>query len=587
MRLFFLISAVIFISCVSARPPLTSQQIYLKNKTPHLRQELIAKGARGMVVAAHPLASAAGHQVLLEGGNAVDAAVAVSFVISVVRPQSTGIGGGGFLLYYDHKNKTTNAYDFREEAPGAASPHMYLDNKDNPKDFIYQGKTIKNASLNGHLAVGVPGLVRGIWDIHKKHGKLPWKRLLQPAIAIARSGFPVYSSLAKSIQRRKKVLEHFEDSSKIFLPGGKPLQEGELLLQTDLAKTLEVIASKGASAYYQGWISKQIVAEMKRGGGIITAEDLAGYQTKLREPIRSPYQDLEIISMPPPSSGGVHIAQILNILEGYDLSSYDFQSPAYINLLVEAMRYAYADRAKHLGDPDFYKVPVKGLTSKAYAQDIRKKIIPGHAGDSSKIGPGNPTPYESPSTTHFSIVDSAGNAVSSTQTINISFGSGVVAKGTGIVLNDEMDDFSKKAATPNAFGLIGYEANKVVAHKRMLSSMSPTLVFENNHLAAVVGSPGGSRIITATLQTILNRFQFDMLPQDAVHASRVHHQWLPDKLFLEERSVNPSIETSLKQMGYNTQVTPWPIGDVQAIFREGDVWVGVSDSRSDGKPYGY
>lgn len=588
MRLFYLFVACLFTGCVTASQPLSIDQTYSHSESKRTREDYIAKGINGMVVAAHPLASQAGQQVLLDGGNAVDAAVAVSFVISVVRPQSTGLGGGGFLLYYDNDQKQTLAYDFREEAPLKASSDMYLDQEGNPKDFVYKGKVIKNASLNGHLAVGVPGLVRGVWDIHKKWGKLPWKRLLQPAIDIARNGFAVYPGLANAIQRRKDVLSHFEDSAKIFLPEGKPLLLGDTLKQEDLAKTIEAISRDGAAIFYEGWIGTQIIAEMKRGQGIMTSQDLVQYKTKLRDPVAGSYHDIRIHSMPPPSSGGVHIAQILNILEGYSLDAYDFQSPEYINLLAEAMRYAYADRATHLGDPDFVNVPISGLVSKDYAAEIRNKIKPGHAGDSSKIGPGNPTPYESPSTTHFSIVDSEGHAVSSTQTINISFGSGVVAQGTGIVLNDEMDDFSKKPDTPNAFGLIGGKANMIAPRKRMLSSMSPTMVFdEDNQLIAILGSPGGSRIITATLQSILNRFQFGMSPLDAVHAHRIHHQWLPDILFFEKDGLHPKLQESLGKMGYTTKSSPWSVGDVQAIFKEGDTWIGVSDTRSEGKPFGY
>ena len=571
-------------SCTTSQQ-LSPEEIY-KDGVDETRPSRTAVSDEGMVVAAHHLASEAGRDILDQGGNAVDAAIAVSFVISVVRPQSTGIGGGGFLLYYDKGKGETKAYDFRETAPGAATTDMYLDRDGKPADFLYKGKMLRNASVNGHLAVGTPGLIRGLWDAHQAHGKLPWKDLVQHAIKTARDGFPVYPSLARALKRRKGVMTVFPASAKIFYPKGEALEEGEMLVQTDLSKTLEAIAEEGVKVFYEGWIAEKIVAEMESGGGIMTAQDLKEYETKIRQPVEGSYHGLKILSMPPPSSGGVHIAQILNILEGYDLKKLQFQSTAYINLLAEAMRLAYADRALHLGDPDFHKVPVAGLTSKAYATELRKLIVPGSAGNSEKINPGNPTPYESPSTTHFSIVDKDGNAVSSTQTINISFGSGVVADGTGIVLNDEMDDFSKKAATPNAFGLIGYEANKVVAKKRMLSSMSPTLVFENDELSAVVGSPGGSRIITATLQTILNRFQFKMSPQDAVHASRVHHQWKPDRLFYEKESLNPEIIADLKQMGYKMKSTSYPVGDVQAIFKEGSQWIGVSDIRSEGRPVG-
>ena len=552
------------------------------------RADYSATGKNGMVTAAHPLASEAGAAVLRQGGNAIDAAVAVSFVISVVRPQSTGIGGGGFLLYKPSSGDV-QSFDFRETAPAGASRDMYLDKAGNPKDFVHQGQTVPKASVNGHLSAGVPGLVAGLWDIHQKHGSLPWPTLVEPAIAIAAKGFEVYPNLAKAIDRRADVMKVFAGTRAIYFPKGQALQAGDKLVQKDLADTLRAIAAKGKQAFYQGPIAAMIAKEMQSHGGLITAQDLEDYKMITRQPTVGSFADLTVYSMPPPSSGGIHIVQMLNILSHFDRNDYGFYSSDYLNILLETMRYAYADRAIHLGDPAFYKVPSKALTSKAYAKHIATQIKPGQAGDSEKVGPSDLTPYESPSTTHFSIVDSGGRAVASTQTVNYTFGSGVVVPGTGILLNDEMDDFSIKPATPNAFGLIGYEANKIEAGKRMLSSMSPTIVLKNGKLAAVLGSPGGSRIINATLQVILNRFRFQLSPADSVHAYRVHHQWKPDQVYFEENGILGPTQDKLKAMGYQLESSSWPIGDVQAVFRAEATgeWIGVSDTRSDGRPVGY
>ncbi|SME88140.1 gamma-glutamyltransferase [Pseudobacteriovorax antillogorgiicola] len=551
------------------------------------RDAYIADGKKGMVATAHPLATQAGVEILKLGGNAVDAAVAVSMAISVVRPQSTGIGGGGFLLHYDSNTTDVVAYDFREVAPLKASRDMFLDKDKNPKDFVYKKKTVPNASVNGHLSVGVPGLIRGLWDIHRIHGSLPWNRLVEPAIRLAEDGFKVYPNLAKAIERRAQVLQAFPATAKIFFPDGKPLKAGEVLIQADLAKTLKAIRDNGDKGFYSGWVAEKIIAEMKDGGGLITQKDLDSYKMVVRQAIQSSFRNFELASMPPPSSGGVHIAQMLNILEGTEMGKIPLDSPRYIQLLVESMRRAYADRAKYLGDPDFVSIPVKGLISKEYAAALRKELPLDKAGDSKVIGAGNPVPYESPSTTHFSIVDQWGNGVSSTQTINYTFGSGVVAAGTGILLNDEMDDFSKKPGVPNAFGLVGSKANEVQPNKRMLSSMSPSFIFQGSRLVGIVGSPGGSRIINATFQTILHRYVYGMSPEDAVHGYRIHHQWLPDMVFVENSFLPLQTSKSLEELGYDIKSTPYPIGDIQAVFRDGDEWIGVSDTRGDGQPMGY
>lgn len=550
------------------------------------RDSYVSKAKEGMVATSHELASTAGQQALKNGGNAVDAAVAASFAISVVRPQSTGIGGGGFLLIHT-KDSEPKAFDFRERAPRAAKRDMFLDAHGKPKSFTYAGHTLENASLNGHLAVGTPGLIKGLAEVHRRYGKLPWKDLVQPAIDLAEKGFPVYKELEDAIKDRSKVLLTFPATKKIFFPDGKPLKAGETLVQKDLAWTLRQVAAKGAEGFYQGAVAERLINEMKQGKGILTREDLKTYEVKERAPVKGTYRGHKIVSMPPPSSGGVHVIEMLNILENYNLKELGFHSASSIHRIAEAMRRAYADRARYLGDPDFVAVPVKGLISKKYASELVKSIQPDQASDSKTIGAGNPLPYESSSTTHISIVDKEGNAVATTQTINYTFGSGVVAAGTGVVLNDEMDDFAIAPDTPNAFGLVGGVANSVQARKTMLSSMTPTLVYDKNGaLKLVVGSPGGSRIINATLQTIINTIDYNMPLEDAVHAYRIHQQWLPDLLYIEPNGLSPETIESLKKMGYPISFEREEIGDVQAVARDGDGWIGVSDTRSDGKPLG-
>ncbi len=579
-RCFLMLVGLFFVSCTSIEtfPP------YQKHRK---RTEFITTGSKGMISTSHRLASKAGLDMLKMGGNAADAAAAVSFMISVVRPQSTGIGGGGFMLYFDKGTKSTSVYDFRERAPFKASRDMYIDKQGKPIDFIYKGHRIPNASVNGHLAVGTPGLVAGVIEAHSKHGKLSLAKVIQPAIDTARNGFKVYIRLAEAIKRKQQVLNKFEASKKIFMPNGRPLKVGDTLVQKDLAWTLEQTKKHGRDGFYKGKVAKKIVAEMKRGKRLIRKNDLIAYNVKTHKPVVGTYRGHKVISMPPPSSGGIHIVQILNILEGYDIKGMGHNTTKSAHIITEAMRRAFADRAKYLGDPAFTKVPQKGLLSKQYANKLRSTINPKKVASSKEVGAGTPAAYESPSTTHFSIVDKWGNAVSSTQTINYTFGSGVVAAGTGVVLNDEMDDFSKKPGVPNVFGLVGSEANSIAARKTMLSSMSPSLVFDkNNQLLLVVGSPGGPTIITATLQTILNTIDHRMPLADAVHAYRIHHQWLPDQLFYEQNGLEYNTILDLQKMGH--KLTPKDaMGSVQAIRRVGKKWVGVSDTRREGYPLGY
>lgn len=583
----FLIGLAFFLAgCVAT--PADEKPLRLFSPSSELRDssDYFSRSNDGMVAAAHPMASAAGSQMLKIGGNAIDAAVAASFVISVVRPQSTGLGGGGFLLHHDAEKRRQRVFDFRERAPGKASPKMFLDDQGKYKTVRYAGKIVPNPAVNGHLSVAIPGLVKGLLDIHKSGGVLPLSTVLAPAVSAAELGFQVYPSLARDILNRKDMLEIFPASRDIFLPNGRPLKAGELLVQKDLAKTLRAIIRDGSYVFYEGAIAEKIAAEMKRGNGILSLSDLKNYKVIERIPVSGRYRDFKIVSMPPPSSGGAHIIQMLNMLESFDISSMRPQGSTYIHLMAEVMRRAFADRAKEMGDSDFVDVPVARLTSRRYARQLMQSFKPEHASRSSDFGITAPA-GESPSTTHISVVDKWGNAVSTTQTVNYSFGSCVVAKGTGIVLNDEMDDFTTRPGAQNVFGLITGEKNDIQPRKTPLSSMSPTFVFDGKgSFVMAVGSPGGPRIINATLQTIINVIDFKMPLLAAVHAARVHHQWMPDTIYLESASLDSETRGTL--LSYGHQLTAIEaIGDVQAVQRLPDgTLVGVSDSRGDGKPSG-
>ena len=538
--------------------------------------------AEAVAVTAHPLATKVALSKMKEGGNVVDAFVAVSLMLSVVTPQSTGIGGGGFLLYYDAKSKDVKAYDFRERAPFKATERMFVSKKNKPLPFFYDGVFVPKASLNGPLSVGTPGLIAGLWEIHKKYGKLPWSELVEPAAVVAEKGFEIDSLLAKALKKREKILSQFEGSREVFFKKGRVLKEGDFLVQRDLAKTLFLIGKYGRDGFYKGEVAEGILKALSKGG-ILTQRDLDEYKVKEHPAVRASYKSYHIASMPPPSSGGVHIAQILNMLEQDDLAAHGAESPEAVHLVSEAMRRAYRDRASFLGDPDFFDVPMGRLISKGYAEGLRKGINPKKA---LQIEAHDYASYyeESESTTHFSLVDFDGNAVSSTQTINYSFGSCVVAKGTGVILNDEMDDFSSAPGVPNAYGLSGSDANKIEPGKTMLSSMSPTLVFsKDGSLKMVLGSPGGARIITATLQTILNVLEYKMPLQKAVDFPRFHHQWLPNKLYLEEKDFSKETLRDLRKIGHAMETPTWTMGNVQAILvqDEGGL-VGASDKRGIG-----
>lgn len=534
-------------------------------------------GKNGMVASEQGLATQVGLDILKQGGNAIDAAVAVGFALAVVLPNAGNIGGGGFMVLHDDKTGKDVAIDFREIAPAKASRDMYLDN---------QGNVIDGKSLFTHDASGVPGTVAGMEYALKKWGTMPLSKVLEPAIKLADKGFIVSDVLAQTLKEEKSTLGKWSSSKAIFFKNGEPLKSGDLLVQKDLAKSLRLIAKQGAKAFYQGEIATKIAKEMQSQGGTMTLEDLKAYKVVERQPIIGDYRGYKVVTMPPPSSGGVHLIEILNMLEHYPIKEDGVNSAKNIHHMAESMKLAYADRSEYLGDPDFVKIPVTGLTSKAYANERVKTIDDNKARLSSTIKPGKPQPYESDQTTHFSVMDKAGNAVAVTYTLNLNFGSGIVAEGTGILLNNEMDDFSVKPGVPNAFGLVGGTANAIEAKKRPLSSMTPTIVMKNNKPWLVTGSPGGARIITTVLQSVVNTIDHEMNPAEAIITPRVHHQWLPDELRVEE-GISPDTIKLLQDKGHKV-VTKAPMGRIQIIQADDSGFYGYSDPRNpDGKTLGF
>ena len=531
------------------------------------------KERNGMVASVDALATQVGVDILQQGGNAVDAAVAVGFALAVTHPQAGNLGGGGFMLLRTTAGRTT-AIDFREMAPVKASRDMFLD---------AQGNADSKLSLTSHLASGTPGSVAGFALAAQKYGTLPLNRLLQPAIELARKGFVVNGSLADDLNTYGKevLLSHANSKAIFFKADGAPYHKGERLVQRNLAKSLELIAKQGPDAFYKGAIADEIAGEMAQHGGLISKADLAAYRAVERQPISGTYRGYEVFSMPPPSSGGIHIVQILNILENFDLAKLGFGSADAMQVMAEAEKYAYADRSEYLGDPDFVKVPWQALTSKAYAKSLAQQIDLAKARPSAEIKPGKLAPYESNQTTHFSVVDKAGNAVAVTYTLNTNFGSGIVAGNSGILLNNEMDDFSAKPGTPNVYGLVGGEANAVQPYKRPLSSMSPTIVAKDGKTWLVTGSPGGSRIITTVLQMVVNSIDFGMNVAEATNAPRFHHQWLPDQLRVE-KGFSPDTLRLLESKGQHVKVQP-AMGSTQSIMvgPDGELY-GASDPRSPG-----
>ncbi|CCQ09406.1 Gamma-glutamyltranspeptidase [Pseudoalteromonas luteoviolacea B = ATCC 29581] len=526
----------------------------------------------GMVSSQEALASQVGVNILRQGGNAVDAAVAVGFSLAVTLPRAGNLGGGGFMLVHLAKEQKTIAIDYREMAPARAHKDIFLDE---------QGNAVSELSRSHGLAVGVPGTVMGLELALQKYGTMTMQQVTQAAIKLARDGIAVTPDLANSLAGLKARIAKWPSSAEVFYKlDGENYLPGEVLKQPELAHSLALIAKHGSKGFYHGETAEKIVAAVQSAGGIMTMKDLAAYRAAERTPVAGSYRGYQVISMPPPSSGGLHLIQLLNILEHHPISALGHNSAATLHLMAEAMKRAYADRSEYLGDPDFYQVPVNALINKTYAKQLAQQIDPNRATPSSAIKPGNLAPYESDQTTHYSVVDKWGNAVSNTYTLNFSYGSGLVAKGTGILLNNEMDDFSAKPGVPNGFGLVGGDANAVEGGKRPLSSMTPTIVLKEGKPFLVTGSPGGSRIITTTLQVVMNVIDHGLNIAEATNASRVHHQWLPDELRIE-RSLNPDTKALLEAKGHTLSVQS-AMGSTQSIMVTEHGLYGASDLRVSG-----
>ncbi|MHC1736849.1 MAG: gamma-glutamyltransferase [Ignavibacteriaceae bacterium] len=537
------------------------------------------RGKNGMVVTAQELATKVGLQILKKGGNAVDAAVAVGFALSVTYPAAGNLGGGGYMVIY-HKDGTSTAIDYREKAPLRAFRDMYLDSL---------GNHVPMLSEDGVTSSGVPGSVAGLIYALEHYGTMKLAEVIQPAINLALDGFSLSYSDARIINSNIDNFKRFESSKKIFLKDEAPYKEGEIFKQKDLAKTLQLIKKFGKDGFYKGETAKLIVDQMTRDGGYMTLEDLQKYNAVERKPLKAKYRGYEIVSMPPSSSGGIALIQMLNILENTDLSKMGWGSSKYYHYLVETMRRVYADRSKYLGDPDFYKVPIDHLISKEYGLE-RFATIKDSASRSKDILPGDlKGAYESEETTHYSVYDKSGNAVSVTTTINSSFGSNVVVEGAGFLLNNEMDDFSSKPGVPNQFGLLGSEANSIEPEKRMLSSMTPTIVLKDNKPYLIVGSPGGSTIMTVVLQVILNCLDFGMNIADANDAPRIHHQWYPDEIWYEKFGLSQDVIDNMKARGHLFGNRTRTLGLVEGIMidpKTGYIY-GATDNRGNGLAEGY
>jgi gamma-glutamyltranspeptidase/glutathione hydrolase len=536
------------------------------------------KALNGMVVSSDSLATQVGVEILKKGGNAVDAAVAVGFALAVTYPQAGNIGGGGFMVIR-MANGETVTIDFREKAPMKASENMFLDEN---------GNFVPEKSQVGHLSVGVPGSVAGLLLALEKYGTMSRREVLKPAIELAEKGFIVNEGLANAFKNAFEHFKKFPSTMRYFSKNGQPYSDGDRLIQKDLAKVLKLIRDKGRDGFYKGKVADLIVEEMKRGGGLITYEDLENYQPVLRKPVVGNYRGYEIISMGPPSSGGVCLIELLNILENFDLKKYGFGSSYTIHYLVEAMKRVYADRAEYLGDPDFVQIPLDKLLSKEYAKELASEIDTFYATPSSRIIRSVSPTSEGVHTTHYSVVDRWGNVVAVTTTINSYFGSMVAVDGAGFFLNNEMDDFSAKPGAPNQFGLLGSKANSIQPGKRMLSSMTPTIVLKNGKPFLVLGSPGGSTIITSVLQVILNVVDFGMNIQEAVDSPRIHHQWYPDQIFFERRGLPRDVIENLERRGHKLVERAGYQGEVQAILiDENGVKYGAVDPRGYGLAMGY
>jgi gamma-glutamyltranspeptidase/glutathione hydrolase len=533
----------------------------------------------GVVATSSPIATDIGLNILKDGGNAIDAAVAIGFVLAVCRPEAGNIGGGGFALVFFGENNEVAALDFREKAPDKARADMYLDEN---------GNVVANSSLIGARAAGVPGTVAGLFELWKRFGTWEWRRLLEPAIKLADTGFIIDEYLAKSLDKHNASLNIFPETKAVFAGNGNPFKSGDRFVQKDLASTLLRIANDSTDGFYSGQTADLIVQTMQRHGGLIDYSDLAAYRPAWRTPVRFYFDSLEVFCMPLPSSGGVVLGQILKLLEPYNFYKYNPDSPEYIHLFAEACRLAYADRASYLGDPDFIPNPTKALMDPSYIASRRKLINTEHAGSSQTLTGGIPGDNGgSESTTHFSIVDKMGNAVSLTYTINTRFGSRLVVGGAGFLLNNEMDDFSVKPSAPNYYGLVGGKANEIAPGKRMLSSMSPTIVMKEGSPFLVLGSPGGSKIITAVAQAIINFTRFGLNLKQTVKQPRFHHQWLPDTLYLEMGGFDINIIQDLISRGHNIKERN-PYSDLQIIhIKNKKLMSGASDPRGNGIAKGY
>ena len=560
-----LILLLFVLQSVFVAAPLGAQGIIGYNDVHHPQY-----GRAGMVAAQHLIAAEIGSQVLADGGSAVDAAVATGFVLAVTLPRAGNIGGGGFMLVYDAESGETTAIDYREMAPLGATRDMFLDENGNADPML---------SRSSHMASAVPGTVSGFWYAHQEFGRLPWSRLVEPAIVLARDGIIVSKDLAAQLAARKERNCRNEATCRYFYKaGGEPYEFGERLVQSDLADTLQLIADEGPDAFYKGAIADKIVAEMEAGGGLIDKASLAAFKPASREAISGEYRGYEIVTMPPPSSGGVHVLQMLNVLSHFSIAEMGRGSADKIHLLAEVMRLAYADRSEHLGDPDFYNVPQDWLLSDEYAAELAESIDMKWARPSIDVSAGVPPLPESEDTTHFSVMDSDGNVVSNTYTLNTSYGSAISVAGAGFLLNNEMEDFVSKPGTPNVYGLLGGAANAVEALKRPLSSMTPVIVFADGEPWFATGSPGGSRIITAVLQMIINVIDHGMNIADAAHQPRMHHQWFPDQLEVEIGFGVDTIQL-LELRGHKVVVKGSTYTSLQTTAYRDGLFRGASDPR--------
>lgn len=542
------------------------------------------RARHGIVASTNEIASKVGVEIMKRGGNAVDAAIAVAFALTVTHPAAGNLGGGGFMMIR-LQNGTTTAIDYREMAPAAATRNVYLDKNGN----VIEGE---GGPLEGYRAAGVPGTVRGMELALKKYGsgRLTWAQLIEPARRLAANGFTVNNTLARGLRGNREYLSKYTETKRIYLNNGKFYNEGDLFVQPDLAATFGRLQQRGPNEFYEGQTAQLIAADMKRHNGLMTLDDLRGYVAKERQPLRGNYRGYEVISMPPPSSGGAVLIEMLNILEGYDLKKMDWASSDRYHLMTEAMRRAFADRAEYMGDADFVKVPIAGLIDKKYAAQLRQTINPERASSSEQVKAGKPLGYESEETTHFAVVDAEGNAVANTYTLNNSYGSAAVARGTGLLLNDEMDDFAAKPGTPNLYGLIQGERNAVAPRKRPLSAMTPTFVLrKDGSLWFTVGSPGGPTIINTVLDVITNVIDYGMNIQQAIDAPRIYHQWLPDELVFEPYGLSGDTQNALTARGHKL-AKPRYLGDAEGIMIEEKTGMrlGATDPRrSDGLAVGY